>query len=267
MTGPRLFAALDGYAVEGGYDGLTGPTTCYAPSIALGRLAGPAATGLFDEYEVVLDAAAGLGLDGVRLSVEWTRVEPRRGEVDEATLARYGAVVEHARDLGLSVTVVLFDAVWPLWAGLEAWLLPWVAPMAIAHGRRVANALSAANGVIVAPRAADLVSEGFLEGSAPPFRTGATVDAASAHASLARIVSTLAEDDAVSPRLVDSWRELRLDALSTAAASVLASGMGAVHLRSLVAGTGPTAAATGLLERRAGVWTPSEASALLGLLR
>ena len=266
MTGPALFATLDGYAVEGGYDGLTGPTTCYAPRIALGRLTGPAATGLFDEYEAVLDAAAGLGLYGVRLSVEWTRVEPRRGEVDESALARYGAVVEHARELGLSVTIVLFDAVWPLWAGLEAWLLPWVAPMAIAHGRRVAHALSAATGVIVAPRGADLVNAGFLEGTGPPFRKGATLDAASAHAGLARIVSTLVEDDAIRARLTDSWRELRLDAFAEAA-SVVASGVREVHLRSLVAGTGPTAVTTGLLERRDGAWMRRESSALLGLFR
>ena len=267
MTGPRLFAALDGYAVEGGYDGLTGPTTCYAPSIALGRLAGPDALGLWDDYEAVLDAAAALGLDGVRLVVEWTRVEPRRGVVDESALARYAAVVAHARDAGLAVTVVLFDAVWPLWAGLEAWLLPWVAPTAIAHGLRVARALTAADGVIVAPRAADLVSEGFLEGTAPPFRRAATLDAARAHAALSGIVSTLAEDDAINARVVDSWRELRLDVAPVGAASVVASGVGEVHLRSLVAGSGPTAVTTGLLARRDGVWAPSEAAALLGLLR
>ncbi len=267
MTGPALFATLDGYTVEGGYDGLTGPTTCYAPSITLGRLAGPAANGLYGEYEAVLDAAAGLGLAGVRLSVEWTRVEPRRGEVDESALARYGAVVEHARDLGLSVTIVLIDAVWPLWTGLEAWLLPWVAPMAIAHGRRVARALTGADGIIIAPHAADLVNAGFLAGTGPPFRRGATLDAASAKAALAGIVSTLAEDEAISTRLSTSWRELRLDAAPGEVASVVASGVGEVHLRSLVAGTGPTAVTTGLLERRDSAWAQSEASALLGLLR
>ena len=267
MTGPRLLATLDGYSVEGGYDGLVGRTTCYAPSIALGRLAGPDPSGLFDEYEAVLDAAAGLGLDGVRLSVEWTRVEPRRGEVDDAALARYAEVVEHARALRLSVTVVLFDAVWPLWCGLEAWLLPWVEPMAIAHGRRVAEALASANAVSVAPRAADLVNAGFLEGSAPPFRRNAHADGADAHAAISRIVSTLSEDDAIAGRLSRSWRELGLDASATVAASAVSYGVEELHLRSLVAGSGPTAVRTGLLTRRDGSWRPTEASALLGLLR
>ena len=267
MTGPALFATLDGYTVEGGYDGLTGPTTCYAPSITLGRLAGPAANGLYGEYEAVLDAAAGLGLAGVRLSVEWTRVEPRRGEVDESALARYGAVVEHARDLGLSVTIVLIDAVWPLWTGLEAWLLPWVAPMAIAHGRRVAHALEAATGIIVATRAADLVDAGFVAGTAPPFRERATQDAASAHESLGQIVATLAADEAIAPRLVRAWRELRLIHGPGAMRTAVSSGASEVYLRSLVAGTGPTAELAGLLARRNGAWAPTEAAGLLGLLR
>lgn len=267
MTGPRLFATLDGYAVEGGYDGLVGPTTCYAPSITLGRVAGPDPLGIFSEYEAVLDAAAALGLAGVRINVEWTRVEPRRGLVDEAALARYGAVVEHARSLGLEVTVVLFDAVWPLWTGLEAWLLPWVEPMAIAHGRRVARSLEAASGVIVATRAADLVSAGFLEGTTPPFRRHAEHDAASARAQLARIVATLAEDDAIAPRLSQSWRELRLERGPAGAASAVASGAAELHLRSLVAGSGPSAAPTGLVARRDGRWGPTESAALLELLR
>ena len=267
MSGPRLFATLDGYSVEGGYDGLVGPATCYAPSIALGRLSGPDPVGIFDEYEAVLDAAAGLGLDGVRLSVEWTRVEPRRGVVDDAALARYAAVVDHARSLRLAVTVVLFDAVWPLWSGLEAWLLPWVEPVAIAHGRRVAQALASANGIIIAPRAADLVNAGFIEASAPPFRRRAYQDATSARSALARIVSALAEDDAIARRLSGSWREMTLETSPAGAAAIASNGVGELHLRSLVAGTGPTAARSGLVSRRDGRWVPTEASALLGLLR
>ncbi len=263
MTGPRLFATLDGYAVEGGYDLGNGLATCYAPSIALGRIEGPGdAAGLWRDYEVVLDHAARLGLDGVRLSIEWTRVEPRRGVLDEGALSRYVDVVDHARGLGLAVTVVLVDAVWPLWTGLEAWLLPWVERYAVAHGRRVAAALTGATGVIVATRPADLVNGGFLDGTVPPFRVRADADARSAHGSLDRIVATLREDPAIEPRLVDSWREASLDATRVAP-----SGVDELHLRGLVAGAGPTAAPVGLLVRGAGGWTDGPAVALLDTLR
>ena len=262
MSSPRLFATLDGYAVEGGYDRGDGLATCYAPSIALGRLEGPGdAAQLWRDYEVVLDHAARLGLDGVRLSVEWTRVEPRRGVVDEEALARYGDVVEHARGLGLGVTIALFDAVWPLWAGLELWLLPWVEPYAIAHGRRVAAALDAATGVIVATRAGDLVNAQFLDGTVPPFRVGASRDAHSARRELERVVAALREDPSIAPRLVESWREAPL----TAAA--LRTGVDELHLRSLVGGFGPTAVPSGLLVREGAGWADGPDVALLQSLR
>ena len=67
----RRYVTLEGYAVEGGLDGPYQPATCYRPTIALGRHAGPGdAEDLWSEYEEVLDLAATLGVDGVRLSVE-----------------------------------------------------------------------------------------------------------------------------------------------------------------------------------------------------
>ena len=102
MTGrARLFVTLEGYAVEGGFDQVGAPATCYSPTIALGRHAGPgAADDLWRHYEKVLDFVPGLGFDGIRLSVEWARIEPRADEVDTAALSRYLEVVRHARSLG-----------------------------------------------------------------------------------------------------------------------------------------------------------------------
>ncbi len=166
---------IEGYAVEGGLDVAGGPATCYAPSIALGRHAGPGvADDLWHEYERVLDVVAQTRLDGVRLSLEWARIEPRPGLVDEGALARYRAVVLHARSLGLSVTGVIVDAVWPSWLGPEAWLLPWVAPHAIAHARRVCDYLGdALTGLLVFAQPQELVTAGFLSASAPPWRRSA----------------------------------------------------------------------------------------------
>jgi hypothetical protein len=138
----RLFVTLEGYAVEGGFDRPGGPATCYSPTIALGRHPGPgAADGLWRHYEDVLDLVPELGVAGVRLNVEWARVEPRADEVDESALRRYLDVVGHARSLGLDVTVGLVDAVWPSWLGQEAWLLPWVAPYAHAQIERITEEL------------------------------------------------------------------------------------------------------------------------------
>ncbi len=262
----RLFATLDGYAVEGGYDVEGGPTTCYAPTHALRRTTAPGlAAGLWDDYEEVVERAAELGLDGIRLGVEWARVEPRRDEVDGAALERYARVAGAARAAGLAVTVLLFDEVWPLWAGLEAWLLPWVAPYALAHGRRVAERIDAATGIVVASDPRGLVDRGFVTGAAPPWRREARADARDAHDQVRGVVEALESDPAIAPRRA-SGRAVSLETPPRELADLAREG-GDLYLRSLVAGSGPTGSRTGLLVRRADAWVPGPAAALLAALR
>lgn len=264
-----MLVTVEGYAVEGGFDRPGAPSTCYAPTIALGRHDGPGeAEGLWSRYETLLDAAAALGLGGVRLDLEWARVEPRRGEVDEEALARYLEVVARARSLGLSVTVALVDAAWPSWLGLEAWLLPWVEPVVAAHARRVAAAIADASVRLVAftdPQG--LVSRGYLEATAPPWRRGAVREARFARDQLGRIAAALASDDVVAPRLVVATT-LSLDdgaAAITSARSV--PHVDEVHVRSLLAGHGPTRAARGLLARDGEGWRVDAPRDLLDALR
>ncbi len=179
---PRRYVTLEGYAVEGGFDGAYQPSTNFRPTIALGRHVGPGdADDLWPDYERVLDLVPTLGLDGVRLTVEWARVEPRRGEVDDTALVRYADAARHAKSLGLGVTLVIVDAAWPAWLGLEAWLLPWVVPLVVEHTRRVVTTIGA-DGVVPFADPESLVN-GFLDASAPPWRHGARVDAEMAHES------------------------------------------------------------------------------------
>ncbi len=71
-----------------------------------------------DEYrrfEEDLDWVASMGLDTYRFSVEWSRIEPVRGQIDEAALAHYRAELDalHARGLRASVTLHHFTE--PTW--------------------------------------------------------------------------------------------------------------------------------------------------------
>jgi beta-glucosidase/6-phospho-beta-glucosidase/beta-galactosidase len=266
---PRILATLEGYAVEGGLDVAGGPATCFSPSIALGRVAGPGdAEALWHDYEAVIDAASTLGVDGVRLGVEWARVEPRRGEVDDAALERYRAVAAHARSRGLRVSVALVDGAWPAWLGLEAWLLPWVEPRCVEHARRVVSALGdQVDGLVVFADPAGIVERGYLWGTAPPWRRGARADAASAAAQVARIAATLRDDPLVGPLVVDSARTVSLDAPASTLASLGADpSWDEVHLRALVAGVGPRAAPAGLLVRADAAWVARVPRPLGGLL-
>jgi beta-glucosidase/6-phospho-beta-glucosidase/beta-galactosidase len=266
----RRYVTLEGYAVEGGLDGPYQPATCYRPTIALGRHAGPGdAEGLWREYEQVLDLAATLGVDGVRLSVEWARVEPRSAAIDAAALERYAEVATYAASLGLGVTAVVVDAAWPAWLGLEAWLLPWVVPHVIEQARRVVESLDALSGVVVFASVEELVTGGFVESSSPPWRRGARVDASLARKQIDSILVTLANDPLVGPLLVPATRTLSLARPAGDIASSLrdATDVNEVYLRSLVKGRGPTQSPTGLLRRGEDGWRVDASPELLEALR
>lgn len=271
---PRPLVTLEGYSVEGGFDRAYEPQTCFSATIALGRHVGPAdAASLWRDYEGVLDTVAELGLCGVRLSLEWARVEPRRGELDEAALSRYGEVIAYALALGLELDVTLVDAAWPSWLGLEAWLLPWVEPHVRAHARRVAQLLGElaggdAVGIVVFAERRRLVEAGYLEASAPPWRRGAQVDAAFARAQLERIDATLRDDALVGPRLVGRSSTLGLD---VSGARVRAwrehAGHARLYARTVLAGYGPSASTHGLIERAPEGWRVVAERELLEALR
>ncbi|MFC0542559.1 family 1 glycosylhydrolase [Kutzneria chonburiensis] len=73
-----------------------------------------------------------LGTTDHRLSISWARVEPIEGQVDQATVDHYRAVLSAARDEGLRVWVCLLHSAIPVWfadrggfagaGALETWL-------------------------------------------------------------------------------------------------------------------------------------------------
>jgi beta-glucosidase/6-phospho-beta-glucosidase/beta-galactosidase len=256
---PFVLATLEGYAVEGGFDRAHEPATCYVPTIALGRHDGPGdAQGLWTHYERVIDLAAAAGLAGLRINVEWARVEPRREEVDAAALERYDRVVTHARQLGLHVTIAIVDAVWPSWLGMEAWLLPWVVPHVVDQARRVVAQITDEDvRVVVFTNPDELVTSGYLNEMAPPWRRGASDDAASARTQIDEILRQLGDDPLVGPRMVGTTRtiSLHLPPEQISRERNAANDCEEIYLRSLVRGNGPTAVRAGLLEQRNGEWS------------
>ena len=256
---------LEGYAVEGGLDGPYQPSTCFRPTIALGRHAGPGdADDLWHDYEHVLDLVPEMGFDGVRLTVEWARVEPHRDQVNEMALERYAEVARYAHSLGLGVTAVIVDAAWPAWLGLEAWLLPWVVPCVLEQARRVERAV-AADGVVAFADAKALVN-GFLKSSAPPWRRGARVDAEMAHNQIDSILATLWNDPLVGPKIVATSASVSVDQPIERIRGALETECDELYVRSLVRGHGPSASA-GLLVKRSDAWRVEASEDLLDVLR
>ncbi len=61
------------------------------------------------------DIAAEMGLNALRLSVEWSRIEPRPGEWDRQALQRYRAMLIALRERGLRPMVSLHHFTHPVW--------------------------------------------------------------------------------------------------------------------------------------------------------
>ena len=245
-SSPRVLLSLSAYACEGGFDGRHQPATCFSPVIALGRQAGPGdADGLWADYESVLELAAGAGVAGVCLELSWARLEPRRGRRDPSALARYAEVIDFARRRGLFVAVAAIDAAWPAWLGQEAWLMPWVVPVAIEYLSWLSSSLGADSWSIFAQR--ERLTSGFLDRrSGPPWRSGALEDERSAAHHLEMITQGAREGSV-------SWMTaaaLELD--DVADASGLCTDE--IHVRSLVRGAGPLASARALVARRGAQW-------------
>ncbi|HEY6379272.1 MAG TPA: glycoside hydrolase family 1 protein [Candidatus Dormibacteraeota bacterium] len=66
-------------------------------------------------YPEDLQVLASLGQNAHRFSLEWSRIEPRPGDFDEAALAHYADVVACCRDLGMEPLVTLLHFTLPRW--------------------------------------------------------------------------------------------------------------------------------------------------------
>ena len=76
----------------------------------------------FTRFPQDFDLLAGMGHNAHRLSLEWSRIEPRRGEFDTAALDHYRAVLGALRDRGMRPMVTLHHFTNPAWlADIGGW--------------------------------------------------------------------------------------------------------------------------------------------------
>ena len=94
----------------------------------------------YHRYDDDQRLAAELGHQALRISIEWSRIEPERGRFDEAELDHYRRVCDSMLQRGLIPTVTLHHFTNPIWAQREGgWENPemasWLARFA-AHAVR-----------------------------------------------------------------------------------------------------------------------------------
>jgi beta-glucosidase len=117
-----------------------------------------------------LDRAAALGQNAHRLSVEWSRIEPREGHFDDAALARYRAVLQALLARGIEPMVTLHHFTSPAWlADIGGWENPRIAPLFDRFAARVCEALGEFCDLWCTINEPNVFAvQGYLEGVFPP---------------------------------------------------------------------------------------------------
>ncbi len=88
------------------------------------------------------DRAAELGMNSLRISVEWSRVEPESGVFDQSALRKYAEMVRLLRVRGLEPMVTLHHFTDPLWlTEIGAWENPLIEDYFSRYVTRVVEAL------------------------------------------------------------------------------------------------------------------------------
>ena len=97
----------------------------------------------WENAEADFDRAAALGMNALRLSVEWSRVEPHRGTFDEVALERYVEMIRGLRDRGIEPLVTLHHFTNPRWlADQGGWESAETVDLFIRFVRRVVEVLA-----------------------------------------------------------------------------------------------------------------------------
>jgi beta-glucosidase len=114
-AGFRFGAATSAHQVEGGQHNTW--TQWESLPAFEGKTAEPSgmACDHYNRYEEDLDLIAGMGLDVYRMSIEWSRIEPTRGQLDPAEIEHYRAVFEAMRARGVQPSVTLHHFTEPTW--------------------------------------------------------------------------------------------------------------------------------------------------------
>ena len=69
----------------------------------------------YDRFREDIDIMADMGLQIYRFGIEWSRIEPRRGEYDESVIAHYREEIEYMKQKGIKPLLTIHHFTNPLW--------------------------------------------------------------------------------------------------------------------------------------------------------
>lgn len=122
------------------------------------------------------DRMAALHQNAARLSIEWSRLEPREGTWEEAAVRRYLEMFRGLRARGIEPMVTLNHFTLPQWiADRGGWTWPGIVPAFAAYARRVAEAAGALVDLwITINEPVGHLTSAYLLGGHPPGHGGIT---------------------------------------------------------------------------------------------
>ncbi len=123
-------------------------------------------------YEHDIDLLKGFGFNAYRFSVEWSRIEPERGEWSHAAIDHYRKVLEACHTRGVRPIVTYHHFTNPRWvAHLGGWEEPDTADRFAEFAGRVTDALGDLIGTACTLNEPNIVATiGYLAGAFPPGR-------------------------------------------------------------------------------------------------
>eukprot|EP00877_Chromochloris_zofingiensis_P014278 jgi/Chrzof1/9103/Cz03g36040.t1 len=80
-----------------------------------GSLVNEKAPDTWNRYQEDVDIAADLGCNGFRLSLEWSRIEPTRGYIDQEAVARFNEILDALTKAGMQPNLTLHHFTHPQW--------------------------------------------------------------------------------------------------------------------------------------------------------
>jgi len=130
------------------------------------------ANDFWNRYQEDIDLASELGVEVFRMSVEWSRIEPREGYFDEEAIFHYKKIMEYARSKKLKIFLTLHHFTIPLWFEIKGGFLNYHAPKyfsnyalkCILEFKSYVECFATINEPEV------LISSGYLHGDWPPFK-------------------------------------------------------------------------------------------------
>jgi beta-glucosidase len=139
----RFGAATAAHQVEGGNEGSDWWDFEKEPGRIKDGSPSGAACEHYSRFRGDIGLMKALSLTSYRFSVEWARVEPEPGRIDEAALAHYAEVVDACLEAGLEPCVTLHHFTLPRWFSARGGWLSSDAPNAFGRfARAVAGALA-----------------------------------------------------------------------------------------------------------------------------